>query len=110
MNQEVKNDQINKIMAKCWADASFKQQLLVNPIAVLKAECVEIPAGYTVCVVENTDKVFNYVLSPNPNANLSDSELESVAGGKLNEFGTKHYFPIPVWKDPGAASPTFGNI
>ena len=82
MNQEVQNDQINNILAKCWADASFKQQLLADPVAALKAEGIEIPAGYTVRVLENTDKVINYVLPPNPNAELSDSELESVAGGK----------------------------
>ena len=84
MNQEVQNDPINNILAKCWADASFKQQLLTDPAAALKAEGIEIPAGYTVRVVENTDKVINYVLPPNPNAELSDSELESVAGGKGN--------------------------
>ena len=91
MNQELKHAQINNILAKCWADASFKQQLLENPAATLKAEGVDIPAGYTVRVLENTDKVINYVLPPNPNAELSDAELESVAGGakispKMNEM------------------------
>lgn len=82
MNQEVQNSQINNILAKCWADESFKQKLLANPAEVLKAEGVEIPVGYSVRVLENTDKIINYVLPPNPNAELSDSELESVAGGK----------------------------
>jgi len=91
MNQEVKNNQINNILAKCWTDASFKQQLLADPAAALKAEGVEIPAGYTVRVLENTDKVVNYVLPPNPNAELSDSELEAVAGGKMSDTGT--YIP-----------------
>jgi hypothetical protein len=91
MNQEVKNNQINNILAKCWTDASFKQQLLADPAAALKAEGVEIPAGYTVRVLENTDKVINYVLPPNPNSELSDSELESVAGGKMTDTGT--YIP-----------------
>jgi hypothetical protein len=91
MNKKVQNDQINRILAKCWADASFKQQLLADPVALLKAEGVEIPAGYTVCIVENADKVVNYVLPPNPNADLSDSELESVAGGKN---GAVYFAPI----------------
>jgi hypothetical protein len=82
MNQEVQSNQINNILAKCWADESFKKKLLANPTEVLKAEGVDIPAGYTVHVLENTDKIINYVLPPNPNAELSDSELESVAGGK----------------------------
>jgi len=86
MNQEVQSNQINNILAKCWADASFKKKLLANPTEVLKAEGVEIPADYTVRVLENTDKIVNYVLPPNPNAELSDAELESVAGGKLGQF------------------------
>jgi hypothetical protein len=81
MNQEVQNVQIRKILAKCWEDAFFKQRLLADPAAVLKAEGVEIPADYTVRVLENTDKVINYVLPPNPNVELSDSDLEAVAGG-----------------------------
>ena len=83
MNQEVKNNQLDHILAKCWTDANFKQQLLTDPAATLKAQGIEIPAGYTVRVVENTDKVVNYVLPPNPNVELSDSELEVVAGGKM---------------------------
>ena len=85
MNQAVQDNQINKILAKCWADASFKQQLLADPVAALKAEGVEISTGYTVRVLENTDKVVNYVLQPNPNAELSDSKIEAVAGGKYSE-------------------------
>ena len=117
MNQEVQNDQINKILTKCWADANFKQQLLADPAAVLKAEGVEIPAGYTVRVLENTDKVINYVLPPNPNAELSDSELESVAGGKSDYPHPSGRLPIlgggghGTWKDPGFFPPVpLGNI
>lgn len=82
MNQEVQNSQINNILAKCWTDEGFKQRLLTDTHVTLKAEGVELPAGYTVQVLENTEKVINYVLPPNPNAELSDSELEAVAGGK----------------------------
>jgi len=92
MNQDVQNDQINNILAKCWTDESFKQRLLTDTRATLKAEGVEIPAGYTVHVLENTDKVVNYVLPPNPNAELSDSELESVAGGKGGHFNPGRFF------------------
>ena len=40
MNHEVQSNQINNVLAKCWADASFKQQLLTDPVAALKAEGV----------------------------------------------------------------------
>jgi hypothetical protein len=110
MNQEVQNSQINNILTKCWEDESFKQKLLADPTAILKAEGVEIPAGYTIQVLENTDKVVNYVLPPNPNFELSDSELEAVAGGlvafdpsrgwggnsKGGPIKTGHKFPGPI--------------
>ncbi len=89
MNQEVQNSQINNLLAKCWADASFKQKLLADPTAVLKAQGIDIPAGYTVRLLENTDKIVNYELPPNSNAELSDLELEAVAGGKApGPFGS----------------------
>ena len=81
MNQEAITSQINAIISKCWTDESFKQKLLADSATALKEEGMEIPAGYTVNVLENSSKVINFVLPPNPNAELSDAELESVAGG-----------------------------
>ena len=40
-----------------------------------------MPAGMAVTVVENTDKQFHLVLPPVPTDELSDDELERVAGG-----------------------------
>jgi len=59
----------------------FKQRLLNDANATLKAQGFDIPAGITVNIVENTDTVFNYVLPKTPQAELSDTELDSVAGG-----------------------------
>ena len=81
MTQEAITSQINAIISKCWTDESFKQKLLADSATALKEEGIEIPAGYTVNVLENSSKVINFVLPPNPNAELSDAELESVAGG-----------------------------
>jgi hypothetical protein len=107
MNQEVQNNQINNIFAKCWADESFKQKLLADPTATLKAEGIEIPADYTIRVLENTDKVINYVLPPNPNAELSDSELESVAGGKN---GAVYFAPIGLSTNLGQGGHGIHNM
>ena len=93
MSQEAITSQINAIVAKCWADESFKQKLLADSATALKEEGIEIPAGYTVNVLENSSKVINFVLPPNPNAELSDTELESVAGGKGGIFPGLPLFP-----------------
>jgi hypothetical protein len=47
----------------------------------LKAEGIDVPAGMTVTVVENTDKQFHLVLPPVPTDELSDEALDGVAGG-----------------------------
>ena len=79
------DNQFAKIIAKAWRDPAFKAELIANPAAALKAEGIDVPAGVTVTVLENTDKQFHMVLPPAPTDNLSEDELEGVAGG-LNSF------------------------
>jgi 16S rRNA C967 or C1407 C5-methylase (RsmB/RsmF family) len=83
MSNEQQNKKIGEILAKCWADESFKKRLLADANTTLKAEGVEVPAGVTVNVLENTDKVINYVLPNKPKAELSDADLDKVAGGGM---------------------------
>ena len=70
-----------KIIAKAWRDHAFKAELIANPAAALKAEGINVPAGMTVTVVENTAKQFHLVLPPVPTDELSDEALDAVAGG-----------------------------
>ncbi len=71
-----------KIIAKAWRDPAFKAELIANPAAALKAEGIDVPAGMTVTVVENTDKQFHLVLPPSRSTDeLSEDDLETVAGG-----------------------------
>ena len=80
MNQETQNQKMSQILARCWSDAAFKASLLADPVAVLKAQGVELPAGVQVRVVEDTDQVAHWVLPARPDA-LSDADLDTVAGG-----------------------------
>ena len=76
------NDTVfGKIIAKAWRDPVFKAELIANPAAALKAEGIDVPAGMTVTVVENTDKQFHLVLPPKPTGELSDKDLDGVVGG-----------------------------
>ena len=71
-----------KIIAKAWTDEAFKKRLLSDPAAVLKEEGVEVSAGVTVKVVENTADTVHVVLPPRPQeGELSDEDLEAVAAG-----------------------------
>ena len=73
--------EFGKIIAKAWRDPAFKADLIANPVAALKAEGIDVPAGMAVTVVENTDKLFHLVLPPVPSDELSDEALDAMAGG-----------------------------
>ncbi len=75
------NSEFAKIIAKAWRDPVFKAELIANPAAALKAEGINVPAGMTVTVVENTDKQFHLVLPLVPSGELSDEALDGVSGG-----------------------------
>src|SRR6188768_2313617 len=81
MNQEKCGKKMSQLIAKCWADEGFKQKLLADPAATLKADGVELPAGLSVKALENTDKLFHLVIPAKPSGAMSDDELADVAGG-----------------------------
>lgn len=82
MNQEEQNKKLSQIIAKCWSDDGFKNKLLANPVATLKAEGVPVSDSISVKVLENTDKVFHLVIPSKP-TELSEEDLDKVAGGRL---------------------------
>ena len=73
---------MQQIVVKCWEDAAFKERLLADPAATLKAEGVDVPPGITVNVVEDTAQVLNLVIPAAP-GKLRDHGLDSVAAGLM---------------------------
>ena len=82
MNQIEHGKKMSQIIAKCWADEAFKRKLLADPAATLKAEGVELPAGRSVKVLADDDKVHHLVI-PAKSSDMSDAELEEVTGGGI---------------------------
>jgi Nitrile hydratase, alpha chain len=83
MKQE-QSKKMSKIIAKCWSNEAFKKKLLADPATTLKTEGVELqlPAGLSVKVLENDDKVFHLVIPAKP-TDLWDEELPQIGrGGK----------------------------
>ena len=103
------NDTVfGKIIAKAWRDPVFKAELIANPAAALKAEGIDVPAGMTVTVVENTDKQFHLVLPPKPTGELSDGALDGVAGGYSGRFAAEiqlFYGRSSQWPPPQDIDP-----
>ncbi len=77
----------NQLIAKAWQDEAFKEELLRNPreTFIRELQLQGFPDTIDVQVLEETPKTLYLVLPMKPdvadNGELSDAELESVAGG-----------------------------
>ena len=87
---------MQKVITKCWEDDAFKERLLADPAATLKAEGVEIPDGVTVHVAIDFGDVRTLVIPLPPTTGLSDAELDGIRGaaGIVDCFDAKC---APYW-------------
>jgi hypothetical protein len=72
------------IAEKAWKDEAFHKEVLANPNKVYEQYLGQpVPTGVTIKVLEDTATTVHFVLPAKPaNAGeLSDAELEDVAGG-----------------------------
>jgi hypothetical protein len=112
MNQEEQGKKISQLIAKCWADEGFKQKVLADPAATLRAEGLELPADLSYVAHENTDKVVHLVIPAKP-IDLSDEDLGHVAGGNPGcrpaptPCFSQHCSCDPVPPTPGACGSTY---
>ena len=84
-----------QVVARAWQDEAFKQRLLADTDGALAEMGVEVPAGQEVRVVEDTERVTHLVIPPSPGEELSEEQLDQVAGGV-----------VPAWvKKPADTSP-----
>ena len=75
-----------KVIKLALADEAFKTHLLSDPkSAIAEATNMTLPMSLEIRVYEDTPTVKHLVLPVNPaNSELSDADLELVAGGKLS--------------------------
>jgi hypothetical protein len=72
--------QWGQVVARAWSDETFKQRLLSDPRTVLAEAGLPVPRNSTVQVHETTPTQLHLVLPPPPDE-LSDAELDQMAGG-----------------------------
>ena len=70
-----------ELAARAWADPAFKARLLAEPKAALAEQGIEYPPGVAVEVHESTPATVHLALPPAPSEELSDEQLDAVAGG-----------------------------
>jgi hypothetical protein len=79
----------SEIIQKAWDDADFKNELIVNPVATIEkliGKPLNIPAGKSVVVKDQTDESIIYINIPakassSLDKELTEEQLEFVAGG-----------------------------
>ncbi len=71
-----------RIVAKAWADESFKKRLIADPKAILKEQGLEVAPDVQLKVIEDTENLHHLTLPPKPaEGELSEEELSMAAGG-----------------------------
>ena len=78
-----RSDFEKRLIDRANSDAGFKQLLVTDPRAAVERELgVKVPAGANVKVLQETADTLYLVLPLDAsNVELSDEQLESVAGG-----------------------------
>ncbi len=107
-----------KIIAKAWKDEAYKQKLLANPKAVIEEESgINFSDSVKVQITEEDSTSLYLTLPTSPETegvNLSEEELEMIAGGlrwfkktPTNRGGKDDWIP-DILKDTGKVG--FGAI
>jgi Nitrile hydratase, alpha chain len=73
-----------RLIAKAWQDPAFKQELISSPKDTIAKEGISLPNTIEVRVVEENANTLYFVIPAQPNSTeeLSEAELEAIAGGR----------------------------
>jgi hypothetical protein len=84
-DREEQGKKMGEVIKKAWDDEAFMQRLLEDATTVLKEQGIQLPEGMKVKAVQNSEKLAYIVIPPKPGRNISDTQLESIAGGRYHD-------------------------
>src|SRR5215469_6476860 len=79
-----KRDLETALIEKCWKDADFKKQVVSDPKGMLEHHTGQkLPANLKIFIHEEDANTLHFSIPPTPSGvrELSDDDLEKVAGG-----------------------------
>ena len=77
-----REEKLAPIIAKAWQDEAYKKGLIADPKGVLQKEFgLELPPALSIEVLEESPTKLYLVIPPKPTDELSDEQLDAVAGG-----------------------------
>jgi hypothetical protein len=81
---------IKTLIAKCWENTSFKDELVASPVKTLEkysGQKLNLPTGKELVVVDQMDPTKLYINIPSKptidDLELTDEQLELVSGGEF---------------------------
>lgn len=101
--EEAARETIQKLIERAVVDPAFRQLCLRSPEeAVREIADRDLPAGYRLQLVDNAGADLTVVLpDPAVTSELSDADLEGVAGGKDgNQCGVSAYCGVSKGPNP----------
>ena len=70
-----------RIVESYHSDPAFRAKIEADPVGVFGAHGIHLPPGVAIQVHANDDQTLYVTFPPDPNMELADEMLESVAGG-----------------------------
>ncbi len=100
---------LQTVVNKAWDDASFKTELVADPVSAIEsATGLNVPGDVKIVVNDQTDEDVIYLnIPPKPdfdNMELTDEQLEQVAGGEIFATTFAVTFVVSVQTTISAAS------
>jgi hypothetical protein len=94
-------DMIRVILARAATDAALRAQLVAGGASTLRALGVAVPDGVTVRFHEDSLTVRHFVIPSTQAAELTEADLDKVAGGARDQMGSPQQMNRPSMQQMG---------